>query len=166
MVVMIIAGVLALLTVFIVPVDKSYIGYFDFKTLACLFSVLAVVCAKKAKGKSEGEKNRALVRAALVMDGIEIVRVVLNCTVGGDPMAWQRALPLYLCSIQFITLPLAAFSHGRFKEASMDFVCMFGVLGAVMGTYFAGNNYSCYPVLSFDNVFSGITHSVGGILII
>lgn len=45
MVVMIIAMALALITVFFVPVDKSYIGYFDFKTLACLFSVLAVVCA-------------------------------------------------------------------------------------------------------------------------
>ncbi len=45
MVVMIIAGLLALITVFFVPIDKSYIGYFDFKTLACLFSVLAVVCA-------------------------------------------------------------------------------------------------------------------------
>ena len=45
MVVMIIAAVLAVITVFFVPIDKSYIRYFDFKTLACLFSVLAVVCA-------------------------------------------------------------------------------------------------------------------------
>ena len=30
-----------------VPVDAAYLGYFDFKTLACLFSVLAVVCALK-----------------------------------------------------------------------------------------------------------------------
>ncbi|MBE7021417.1 MAG: citrate transporter [Ruminococcaceae bacterium] len=45
MAVMIIAFVLAVITSFIVPPDKSYITYFDFKTLACLFSVLAVVCA-------------------------------------------------------------------------------------------------------------------------
>ncbi|MBE6613306.1 MAG: citrate transporter [Ruminococcaceae bacterium] len=32
---------------FIVPPDGEYIGYFDFKTLTCLFSVLAVVCALK-----------------------------------------------------------------------------------------------------------------------
>ena len=37
----------ALLTSLIVPVDKGYIGYFDFKTLTCLFCVLAVVCALK-----------------------------------------------------------------------------------------------------------------------
>ncbi len=40
-----IAFVLALITAFIVPPDKEYIGYFDFKTLTCLFTVLAVVCA-------------------------------------------------------------------------------------------------------------------------
>lgn len=37
----------ALLTSILVPVDKEYIGYFDFKTLTCLFCVLAVVCALK-----------------------------------------------------------------------------------------------------------------------
>ena len=46
-VVMIIAFVVALITTFFVPIDKEYIGYFDFKTLSCLFCVLAVVCALK-----------------------------------------------------------------------------------------------------------------------
>ena len=41
----IIAFFAALLTSFIVPPDKEYLGYFDFKTLSCLFAVLAVVCA-------------------------------------------------------------------------------------------------------------------------
>ena len=36
-----------LVTMFFVPVDKEYLGYFDFKTLTCLFCVLAVVCALK-----------------------------------------------------------------------------------------------------------------------
>lgn len=46
-VVMVVALCAALITSFIVPVDKEYIGYFDFKTLTCLFCVLAVVCALK-----------------------------------------------------------------------------------------------------------------------
>lgn len=45
--VMSIAFFLALLTCFFVPVDGEYINYFDFKTLSCLFCVLAVVCALK-----------------------------------------------------------------------------------------------------------------------
>lgn len=35
----------AVITSFIIPPDKSYSGYIDFKTLTCLFCVLAVVCA-------------------------------------------------------------------------------------------------------------------------
>ena len=42
-----IAIVCALVTAFIVPPDKKYLEYFDWKTLTCLFCVLAVVCAFK-----------------------------------------------------------------------------------------------------------------------
>lgn len=42
-----IAAVLAVITCFIIPPDKEYISYFDFKTLTCLFCTLAVVCALK-----------------------------------------------------------------------------------------------------------------------
>ncbi len=41
----IIAAVAAIITMFIVPPDREYLDYFDFKTLTCLFCVLAVVCA-------------------------------------------------------------------------------------------------------------------------
>ncbi len=43
--VMVIAMAAALITCFIVPPDKNYLGYIDFKTIACLFGVLAVVRA-------------------------------------------------------------------------------------------------------------------------
>ena len=43
--VMTIAFFAALVTCFIIPPDKEYLGYIDFKTIACLFGVLAVVRA-------------------------------------------------------------------------------------------------------------------------
>lgn len=46
-IVMCIALAAAIITSFIVPIDKEYAGYFDYKTLTCLFCVLAVVCALK-----------------------------------------------------------------------------------------------------------------------
>lgn len=46
-IVLVIAFVLAVATSFIVPPDSEYLSYFDFKTLSCLFSTLAVVCALK-----------------------------------------------------------------------------------------------------------------------
>ena len=45
--VMVIAFLAAAMTTIFVPIDAQYIGYFDFKTLTCLFCVLAVVCALK-----------------------------------------------------------------------------------------------------------------------
>ena len=46
-VVMVIAMLAAIVTCFFVPPDRAYLGYFDVKTLTCLFCVLAVVCALK-----------------------------------------------------------------------------------------------------------------------
>lgn len=48
--IMCIAFLAAVITSLVVPVDKEYLGYFDFKTLTCLFCVLAVVCALKNIG--------------------------------------------------------------------------------------------------------------------
>ena len=42
-----VALVAAAITSVIVPPDAQYLGYFDLKTLTCLFCVLAVVCALK-----------------------------------------------------------------------------------------------------------------------
>lgn len=128
---------------------------------------LAVWLGRRNKGRDTTTQNRVLVWAALLIDGLELFKIVIACCsqkVNGDP--WYEGilynLPLFLCSIQLIALPLAAFSQGRLKEASIDFVAIFGLLGAVLGTVGAAQNYDCYPVLGFDNVVSGITHSISG----
>ena len=46
-IVAVIALFAAIVTSIIVPPDKAYLDYFDYKTLTCLFCVLAVVCALK-----------------------------------------------------------------------------------------------------------------------
>ena len=45
-----IAIVAAVVTSFIVPPDENYLGYFDLRTLTCLFCTLAVVCALRNIG--------------------------------------------------------------------------------------------------------------------
>ncbi len=45
--VVVIAFFAAVITSIFIPIDKHYAGYFDYKTLTCLFCVLAVVCALK-----------------------------------------------------------------------------------------------------------------------
>ena len=133
--------------------------------VSCLMAAmiaLAVALGLMMRKKDARVKNRVLIAAAILMDALEIFKIVLLCFRENDPMHWRLNLPLFLCSIQLIALPVAAFSRGRLKEAALDFVLIFGVLGAVAGTYFAGQNYAAYPVLGFDNVVSGLTHSIAG----
>ena len=141
-------------------------GYMSWQHLTFVTSLmlimigLAVFLGLRNKQRDEKTKNNVLIWAALLIDSFEILKIVLACV--ENPEAWKMNLPLFLCSIQLITLPLAAFSRGRIKQAALDFVCIFGILGAVLGTYGAGQNYNAYPVLSFTNVVSGITHSISG----
>ncbi len=130
--------------------------------LLCIMTILAIFLGKHNKLESPKIQNRVLIVSAFLIDGIEIFKIALLCYRSGnaDPILYN--LPLFLCSIQLITIPLAAFTKGRLREAALDFVCIFGILGAVFGTIGAGQNYNAYPVLSFDNVVSGITHCISG----
>ena len=139
------------------------IEHLSFVTFLMIVMVaLAIYFGRKYANKDLKEKNKVLVIAAILIDSFELFKIVITCIRGNDLFGWLYELPLFLCSIQLITIPLAALSKGRVKEASLDFVFIFGILGAILGTYAAGNNYGSYPVLSFDNVVSGITHSISG----
>ena len=131
-------------------------------SLMAIMVGLSVYLGRKNRNCSLQQKNRVLIVSAILIDSLELFKIVLLCIRGADPMGWLYNLPLFLCSIQLIAIPMAAFTSGRLEEASLDFVCIFGILGAVLGTYGAGQNYGCYPVLSFDNVVSGLTHSIAG----
>ena len=123
---------------------------------------LAIVLGLRNRHRSETEKNRVLMITAILMDAVEIFKIAVMLYRSDDPTSWQNHLPLFLCSIQLITIPLAAFTKGRLREASLDFVLIFGLLGAILGTVGAGQNYNAYPVLSLDNVASGVTHCISG----
>lgn len=129
-------------------------------SLVVLMVILAVVLGKRNRLADDKKKNKVLIWSAILIDGFELVKIIISCA--EDPGAWTMMLPLFLCSIQLIVIPLAAFTRGRVKEASLDFVSIFGLLGALLGTYGAAQNYGCYPVLSFPNVVSGITHCISG----
>lgn len=124
--------------------------------------VFAVFFGRLFRNKSDKDKNKVIIASAILIDLFEIAKILLTCFVTDEPSAIRRLLPLFLCSIQLIALPIAAFSKGRLKEASLDFVCIFGILGAVMGTVGATQNYASYPVFSFPNVVSAITHTISG----
>jgi uncharacterized membrane protein YwaF len=148
--------------------QRSAEGYLSWQHLSFVSGLMAVMIllavwfGLKNRKKPLHRRNAPLMVAAILIDAFEIFKILMMCLRAKDPMGWTTELPLFLCSIQLITIPLAAFCHGRAKEAALDFVCIFGIIGAILGTYGAGQNYNCYPVLSMDNVVSGITHSISG----
>jgi uncharacterized membrane protein YwaF len=143
-------------------------GYMSWQHLLFVSSLMAIMIflgiflGIRNRKKDEKTKNFVLVVCSFLINALEIFLIIIICAREGSAMPILRKLPLFLCSIQLITIPLSAFSKGRIKEAALDFVFIFGLLGALTGTYGAGQNYAAYPVLSVDNVWSGLTHSISG----
>lgn len=127
-----------------------------------LMVFLAVFFGLRNRNRDEIIKNRVIIAAAILIDAIEIFKLIVICTRGQGIVELRTNLPLFLCSIQLIALPLAAFTKGRIKEASLDFVFIFGILSGMMGIIGAAQNFNAYPVLSLDNMASGLTHSISG----
>ncbi|MBQ1262880.1 MAG: YwaF family protein [Oscillospiraceae bacterium] len=123
---------------------------------------LAIFLGRRNKNRSDKEKNKVLIFVAFFVNAIEIFKVALICIVNSDPWGWKIYLPLFLCSMQFVALPLAAFSKGRLREATLDFIFIFGMLGATLGNIGAAQNFSSYPVLSYENIEFALTHAIFG----
>ena len=131
-------------------------------SLIVIFLGLAVFFAIKLRDKDDKTKNIPLIVAAISTDAIEIIKIIYHCVNTGDLSPLRTNLPLFLCSIQLITIPMVAFTRGRLKEISGDFVVCFGLLGCILGTVGAAQNYNAYPVLSMVNINSGLTHCISG----
>ena len=58
------AAFVALVSMFLVPPDKEYLGYFDWKTIGCLFCVLAVASALRSAGVFDWVARAAIARFA------------------------------------------------------------------------------------------------------
>ena len=58
------AAFVALVSMFFVPPDEEYLGYFDWKTIGCLFCVLAVASALRNAGVFDWTAHAAIARFA------------------------------------------------------------------------------------------------------
>ena len=123
---------------------------------------VSIIIGLRFRNKDEKAKNKVLVWTAILIVASEVFHITICCIRENSFTPILHNLPLFLCSIQFITIPLAAFAKGRIKEAALDFVFVFGILSAVMGVFGAGQNFNAYPVISLDNVISAITHTISG----
>ena len=84
-VVMVVALLAALVTMLFVPVDKAYVDYFDVKTLACLFCVLAI-CVMRGKKPRKSKRICWKLGSALTLRSCPIAWII--CTRVAEFLAW------------------------------------------------------------------------------
>jgi len=140
---------------------EGYMSWQHLLTVSIAFALvvfLAIFFGRKNKTKSRSEKLKVVMVAAIVLDSVEVLKLIVSVIITKDIAILLGYLPLFLCSIPLIVLPVAAFSKGRIQQATLDFMVMFGLLGGLLGTYLAGNIYSIFPVIHFFTLNSLITH--------
>ena len=130
--------------------------------MVILTVALGIILGRRNRDADDAAKRRVLKGAAVLMVGLELFKIVICSFRAGDAWAFRGFLPLFLCSILLISLPLAAFGRGRVREAATDFSFAFGMLCCIAGTYLAGNIFGGSPVLSFDPMVSVTTHCISG----
>lgn len=142
-------------------------GWFSWQHILFVSIALAVTIflgiffGLRNKNKDRKAQLKALKIAAIVMISAELIKIILHEFTTKDPMAFRSVLPLFLCSILLISLPIAAFAKGRVQEAALDFTMIFGYIACLAGTYLAGNIFAS-PILSFHVNVSVFTHCISG----
>ena len=119
--VLLVSALAAAATMLVVPPDASYLGYFDLKTLACLFGILALVGALRNAGVFEATARAmvgrfstcraavtaivgiTLVLSMIATNDMALIMMLPLCAATLLKAGWERALPF-----AFIMQSLAA----------------------------------------------------------
>ena len=80
----------------------------------------AIFAGTRNRKKDEKTQNKVLIISAILIDSFELFKIIITCIRSRDPLAWIYELPLFLCSIQLIAIPIAAFSKSKLKNAALD----------------------------------------------
>ncbi len=104
--------------------------------------------------------NKFLIACAILIWVGELSKYIVVIVFRGFS-AMLEVLPLFLCSLQLFTLPLICITRGNFQKSMADLTFVFGVVGAISGT-FIGTEFTHNYAFSFFPLVSVFTHSVSG----
>ncbi len=138
-----VAALAAFITCFFIPPDAGYLEYFDWRTLACLFITLAVVCAL-GNVKFFTILARKLVMVSGNLRGLFLMLVVITF-IGSMIIANDMAL------ITFLPLGYFALSVGK-KEKYMAYLFILQNISANLGGMLTpfGNPQNLYLYSFFE----------------
>ncbi len=133
----------AVITMFIIPPDGEYVGYFDFKTLSCLFCTLAVVNALKDIGFFNHLAQKIIARAGTLRHAVLLL--VYITFIGSMFIANDMALLTFLPLGYYVLT-----SSG--KEKYMAYVFILQTIAANLGGMLTpfGNPQNLYLYSRFN----------------
>ncbi len=123
-----------------------------FMTAFAFFLFLLVIATLVLRGKSESTKAAVLVTACLLtLAGFVIYKIFLSRDSSYDAITaemggfnWWGELPLHLCNVNMILIPIAVLTRNR---PMMSFCFFVGPLGALMALIMPGNGFDGYSLL-------------------
>ncbi len=123
-----------------------------FILVSCAFFLLLAVVSLVLRGKSEKTRSVVLLSACiLTMFGFVLYKIFLyqdssfnEITADMGGFNWWGELPLQLCNINMVLLPVAVLKKSR---PLMSFCFFVGPLGALMALVMPGNGFDGYSLL-------------------
>ena len=118
--------------------------------------VLAILRALKWVSELPQEKSWRVIQAAAIAEPLlEAVHTVWLYGCGQTQLV--KLLPLHLCSMQCIFIPLAIFSR---KQALWGYLYATAVLGGLCGVIFPAGVADVYPLWHFQSIQTVLLHSL------
>lgn len=125
-----------------------------------LFFAIFFGIKDRKTGKNTLNKNIFLLVVTILMWAGELSKYIVVITTRGWADMYKM-LPFYLCNLQLYTLPLMFVTKGNFKKAMADLTFIFGLIGAVGGTFICTEFIYNYA-FSFYPLSSVFTHTMAG----
>lgn len=151
---------------FFLEKDRAPAGLFSWSHLLSVtivlggFLVLGYFLGKRFKENPRAQRIVLIITAASIILLWILKMAFLIPTSDDIPNTLLENLPLFFCDMMFFAVPIAAFSNGRVRDISFDFIAICGFLMGFMGTYLAGNIYTIRPAISYLSLNSLFGHSL------
>lgn len=133
-----------------------------------IFFSFAIFLGIKFKNNKKGQTGTllgfgiALVFVYLLKTADIIVSAIIKENIQGLGMSLANNIPIFLCDITIVMVPIAALTKGKVREVCCDFICTWGLVMGLVGNYLAGNIYSSSCVISFPTMISLLNHTLSG----
>ena len=132
-----------------------------------LFIGLAIFFGLRNKDKDEATKLKPIKISAIIHLSAQFLWLIITLIrTRHDNTYWLEifrvVLPLFMCDIQLIAIPIAAWGKGKAQKIAIDLCVILGILTALMGAWFNAGTFGNNQIWCFFSIHNYINHCVPG----